>query len=213
MRNSQAVKDENRRRILQVAAPLLRDRGVQGVSVADVMQEAGMTHGGFYRHFADKDQLVAEALASSAEQRAHERQEAGLNELAAYAEAYLSPAHRERRAEGCMFAALGSEVVRGSDGTRHAMTEAMRNQVDAFSETAAGRNAQERRRAALASWSAMVGALTLSRLSDDPELADEILDATLKSILTRQVRKAPSTGSATVKASSPTSPKRPEPAR
>lgn len=205
MRNSQTVKDENRRRILYAAAPLLRERGVQGVSVADVMQEAGMTHGGFYRHFADKDQLVAEALASGAERQAHERQEAGLNELAAYAAVYLSPAHRERRAEGCTFAALGSEVVRSSDGTRHAMTEAMRNLVDALSETAAGRNAQERRRAALASWAAMVGALTLSRLSDDPELADEILDATLKSILARQGRKTPSTSSA-AEHSSPTSP-------
>lgn len=209
MRNSQAVKEENRRRILQAAAPLFRERGVQGVSVADVMQEAGMTHGGFYRHFADKDQLVAEALASSAEQRAHQRHETGLDQLAAYAEAYLSPEHRERRAEGCMFAALGSEIVRGSDGARHAMTEAMRKLVDALSETAAGRSAQERRRAALASWSAMVGALTLSRLSDDPELADEILDATLQSILTRQVRKAPPIGSAAAHASSPASPNSP----
>ncbi|WP_237182948.1 TetR/AcrR family transcriptional regulator [Roseomonas marmotae] len=208
MRNSQAMKDRNRRRILDAAAPLFRGRGVQGVSVADVMQAAGMTHGGFYRHFADKDDLVAEALVNSAAQRAEERQKAGLNDLAAYATAYLSPAHRERRAEGCMFAALGSEVVRGPDGGRHAMTEAMRNLVETLAETATGRNAQERRQAALASWSAMVGALTLSRLSDDAALADEILDATLKLIVTRLSRKVPPTGltAATTSSSAPAEP-------
>lgn len=213
MRNSQAEKDRNRRRILAAAAPLFRERGVHGVSVADVMQAAGMTHGGFYRHFADKDALVAEALASSAEDRANERQEAGLNDLAAYATAYLSPMHREQRAEGCMFAALGSEIVRGPVGGRHAMTEVMRKLIDTLSETAAGRNPQERRRAALASWSAMVGALTLSRLSDDPVLADELLDATLKLIVTRQSRKAPPDGSTAQEASSSTLAEPQEPPR
>jgi TetR/AcrR family transcriptional repressor of nem operon len=148
-----------------------------------------MTHGGFYRHFADKDALVAEALASSAEERASARRKAELNDLATYAAAYLSPEHRERRAEGCMFAALGSEIVRGPDGARHAMTEAMCNLIETHSETAAGRNVQERRRAALASWSAMVGALTLSRLSDDPALSEELLDAALNLIVTRLSRK------------------------
>lgn len=208
MRNSQAEKDRNRSRILAAAAPLFRERGVQGVSVADVMQAAGMTHGGFYRHFADKDALVAEALAISAEQRANERQKDGLDDLAAYAAAYLSPAHRERRAEGCMFAALGSEIVRGPDCSRHAMTEAMRKLIETLSESAAGRNPKERRRAALVSWSAMVGALTLSRLSDDPVLADELLDATLKLIVTRQSRKPPPDGSMLQEApsSTPTKP-------
>ncbi|CAM4159665.1 TetR/AcrR family transcriptional regulator [Bordetella muralis] len=189
MRNSQAVKDANRRRILEVAAPLFRERGVQGVSVADVMQAAGMTHGGFYRHFVDKDELVAEALATSSQQRADERKSAEQSDLATYAAAYLSAEHRERRREGCMFAALGSELVRGPDGGRQAMTEAMREQIKTLSETAAGRNAKERRRSALASWSTMVGALTLSRLSDDPELSDEILDAALNLIVTRLSQK------------------------
>jgi TetR/AcrR family transcriptional repressor of nem operon len=189
MRNSQAVKEMNRRRILDAAAPLFRERGVQGVSVADVMQAAGMTHGGFYRHFVDKDALVAEALATSARARVTERKSSGQNELAAYAKAYLSPAHRQQRAEGCMFAALGSELVRGPDGGRHAMTEAMRELIEMLSETAAGRNAQERRMSAVAGWAAMVGALTLSRLSDDPDLSDEILDAALKLIVTRLSQK------------------------
>jgi TetR/AcrR family transcriptional repressor of nem operon len=161
------------------------------VSVADVMQAAGMTHGGFYRHFADKDALLVEALATSAQQRADERKSAGQSDLATYATAYLSPEHRGQRGEGCMFAALGSELVRGSDEGRHAMTDAMRTLIETLSETAAGRNEKERRRSALASWSAMVGALTLSRLSDDPDLSDEILDATLKVIVARLSQKAP----------------------
>lgn len=176
MKNSQAKKQENRGLILEAAGRLFRERGIENVSVAEVMQAAGMTHGGFYRHFADKDDLVAETITHVL--GGGGRREPLPADLDGFVAAYLSPEHRDDPATGCIFAALGSETVRESARSRRLMTDSIRRQFDAFAQTAAGSNATERRRAAIGIRSALLGAMLLSRISDDPALAREILDET-----------------------------------
>ncbi|QRG05569.1 TetR/AcrR family transcriptional regulator [Xanthobacter dioxanivorans] len=185
MRRSRTEKDESRRQILAAAARLFRERGVDGVTVAEVMQAAKLTHGGFYRHFADKDDLVARAVASALEDgREGNAGSAGQN-LAAFAASYLTEKHRDNAGSGCVFASLGPELARGSAPARHVTTEAIQRTIEAFAPTAPGRNDAERREAAIGTWAAMVGALVLSRLSDDRAFAQEVLDAT-HAWLTRQ---------------------------
>lgn len=170
MRNSQAKKDENRQLILNAAGNLFRERGIDGVSVAEVMGAASMTHGGFYRHFSDKNELVAQTLASVLDSGA----EKGPTPIAAYAEDYLSMAHRADTAEGCVFAALGPEVVRGAAASRQVMTDTIRRQVDSFAQSLSGAEAT-RREVAIGSWATMIGAIVLARVADDDALAQEIL--------------------------------------
>ena len=166
---------ENRGRILDEAARLFRERGFDGVSVAEVMAAAGLTHGGFYGHFESKDALIAAALAYALDPtRAAGRGKS----MADYGATYLSAGHRDDHAGGCPFSALGSEAVRATPETRQVMTEAIERQIARFSATAPGTAPKARRRAAIAGWASMVGGLILARLADDPALSDEILKAT-----------------------------------
>jgi TetR/AcrR family transcriptional repressor of nem operon len=176
MKVSKEQVSENRRLILEAAARLFRERGFDGVTVADVMKAAGLTHGAFYGHFSSKEDLIAQAFAHVLSASPSSPT------LARYADAYLSPAHRDNHGGGCLFAALGSEAARGPDTLRHEMTESVRLQIERFSDTAPGKTKDAKRRAAIASWSAMVGALMLSRIVDDPALSDEILTHTRASL-------------------------------
>ncbi|WP_027136129.1 TetR/AcrR family transcriptional regulator [Geminicoccus roseus] len=164
---------ENRRRILEAASRLFRDKGVAAVTVAEVMKAAGLTHGGFYGHFQSKDELVAwtveHALAANL---------AGEVELAEFARSYLSPRHRDERAGGCATVALGPETIRQTPEARAAMTRGLRRQIERLARTAPGADEAARRQAAIGSWAAMVGALLLARISDDSDLAEEILGET-----------------------------------
>ena len=167
---------KHRAQILAAAGRLFRQRGFDGVSVAEIMKEAGLTHGAFYGYFPSKEALIAEAaaqaLAPAAKYMPAEQ----------FADTYLSPRHRDDRAGGCMFAGLGGEAVRGSDDLRRAMTDALRRQIDRFAAESKGRTEKERRRAAIATWSSMVGAVLLARLVDDDALSKEILAETRASL-------------------------------
>ena len=146
--------------------------------MAEVMQAAGLTHGGFYGHFKSKDDLIAQTLAHAllaGEDRQRSRAEV---DLARYAAGYLSPRHRDDLAGGCPTAGLGAETIRQSPEARAAMTAGLRRRIELLSEGAPGASAAEKRRAAIGSWAAMVGAVILARLSDDPRLSDEVLEQT-----------------------------------
>ena len=169
MRASREQVAENRRAILAAAGRLLRERGVEAVTVADVMRAAGLTHGGFYGYFTSKDDLVAKAIAETFAAAPPPR------DLASYIAAYLSPAHRDDRAGGCAAAALAAETVRSSGAARHEMTLSLRRQIETLTELSPGADAHERRRAAIGAWSTMVGAVILARVSDDAALSDEVL--------------------------------------
>ncbi len=172
---------ENRQRILDAAARMFRERGFEAVTVSEVMKAADLTHGGFYNHFKSKDDLIAKTFA-------HALLPAPTNDGSAepamvdYARAYLSGAHRDAPGSGCMLSALAAEGARCNDETRKVMGEATRAQIARFAATAPGTTAEARRRAAIARWSAMLGAVILARAIDDTALSDEILSATLEAV-------------------------------
>jgi TetR/AcrR family transcriptional repressor of nem operon len=179
MRVSREQFGENRQRILEVAARRFREKGVEGIGVDGIMDEAGLTHGGFYGHFASKadlaEQACAAAVGKSAEKweaMARARPETGLAEIA---RSYLSKRHRDNPGNGCAFAALGGEVARRSDAVRTTVTKGVQAQLGILERVAGGRSRSERREEAIATLSGMVGAMVLARLVDEPALSDEIL--------------------------------------
>lgn len=179
MKVSREQVQQHRERILAAASQLFRERGFDGVSVADVMKAAGLTHGGFYGHFDSKDALIGEALAYDSPGR---RKRTDALSVAEYADAYLGTHHRDNRGTGCPIAGVGSEAARASADVRAALTKVIRRQIDRFSAAAPGTTSALRRRAAIAAYSAMVGAVVLARIVDDEELSKEVLAATRKSV-------------------------------
>ena len=179
MKVSREQAAENRARVLVVAGKLFREKGFDGISVADIMKGAGLTHGGFYGHFASKDDLATEACTRALGGDDWAERVAGRPDpsLGAVVRGYLSPRHRDDLAHGCLFAALGSDAVRQPRAVRRAFTEAVRFRVDALLKLLPGRSADARRTRALATMAGLVGALVLSRAVDDPRLSDEILHA------------------------------------
>ena len=174
----------NREKILEVAGALFRERGFDGIGVAEIMERAGLTHGGFYGHFASKDDLAAEITArvlgrSGWMERLTGTQKPSFSDLVRQ---YLSPRHRDDPGRGCLFAALGSDVVRQPRSVRRAFTDGLRLRVDALARLAPGRSAAARRQKSLATMAGLVGALILSRAVDDPKFSDEILEAAATSI-------------------------------
>ena len=180
MGSSQADKAASHDRIVNIAAVRIRRDGINGVGVAELMQEAGLTHGAFYGYFPSKEALIAEAIGEAlppAPDKAKPRRPA-----ADYADGYLSVRHRDNRATSCLFSSLGTEAARGSADLRHSMTDAVRSRIDHLSVEAEGDTSAEKRRAAIAAWSAMVGAMVLARLVDDEKLSREILKQTRASL-------------------------------
>lgn len=176
---------ENRERILDVASTLFREKGFDGIGIADIMKAAGMTHGGFYRHFASKDDLIDQASQKALAHGASywertmgddENTNAALTRLL---QMYLSEAHRDASGRGCGIAALGADAARQNGAVRKTFAHGMELLVDKLTGLLPGRTRAVRRRKALASFSQMMGALVLSRAVDDPTLSREILSAAL----------------------------------
>jgi TetR/AcrR family transcriptional repressor of nem operon len=180
MKVSRKQVAEHRTRILAAAASLFRLRGFDEVTVAEVMKDAGLTHGAFYGHFPSKEVLIAEAIRHSLPQAPDEARPR--RPAADFADGYLSVRHRDNRATSCLFSSLGTEAARGSAELRHGMTEGVRCRIGHLSVEAEGEKPKEKRRAAIAAWSAMVGAMVLARLVDDEALSKEILSATRASL-------------------------------
>jgi TetR/AcrR family transcriptional regulator, transcriptional repressor for nem operon len=170
----------NREKVLEVAGTLFRERGFDGISVADIMKRAGLTHGGFYEQFASKDDLAAEATArvlgkEGWQERLTGKADPSFDDVV---RAYLSPRHRDDPGTGCLMSALGSDARRQSRAVRRAFTDGFRARMGGWLTLIPGRSQATRRRKALATMASLVGALTLSRAVDDPALSDEILKAT-----------------------------------
>lgn len=173
MKVSREQMAEHRVRILEAASRLFREKGFEAVTVAEVMKAAGLTHGGFYGHFASKDDLVAQALAYALKE--------SLGKTAdpcAFIDDYLSPKHRDNPSKGCPTAGLAAETRHESPAAQAAMTAGLRQQIDGLSRALSGEGDADRRREAIGSWAAMVGAVILARAVDDPALSDELLGET-----------------------------------
>lgn len=183
MGHSRANKEESHARIVQTAAARFREAGVDGVGVAELMKDAGLTHGGFYRHFASRDELVAEAVecALSDGGRAVEAvatSRASRPVVAArLVDAYLSTAHRDVLASSCAVTTLAGDVARGNERTRTAYTQQVNAYLDLLANLAAAEKSKEKRAKAIAALSSLVGAVSLSRAVNDEALSREILKA------------------------------------
>ncbi len=181
MRVSREQAAKNREHVVDTAARLFRERGYDGIGVADLMKEAGLTHGGFYANFASKEQLMAEACArafdGSIEWWETMIARDGDTALQTIIDAYLSPAHVKRPGLGCAVAALGADAARLAPPVRAAMTAGVKAQIEALAGLADGADAAHQRAQAIASYAAMIGALVLARVVDDASLSDEILAA------------------------------------
>ena len=170
----------NREKVLDVAGTLFRERGFDGIGVADIMKRAGLTHGGFYGQFASKDELAAEATArvlgkTGWPERLTGKADPSFGEAV---RAYLSPRHRDDPGAGCLLSAVGSDAARQPRAVRRAFTDGLRTRIGALMKLVQGRSQAARREKALATMAGLVGALILSRAVDDPALSDEILEAT-----------------------------------
>jgi TetR/AcrR family transcriptional repressor of nem operon len=173
MKVSREQMVENRQRILDVASRLFREKGFEAVSVVEVMKAAGLTHGGFYGHFDSKDDLIAHALAHAIDSRK------GVEvDLRVFLDEYLSARHRDNAADGCPIAGLAADTLRQTPEARSTVTDGVRAQIDWIFQKLPGLYDPDRRRRAIASCAAMVGATILARAATDPALSDEILKET-----------------------------------
>ena len=190
MRYRDNHKAETHARLVKLAGRMLCEKGPQNLAVAELMQRAGLTHGGFYAHFKSKDALLAEALASifAESDRTLRRVTAGLSPchaLARYIDVYVTPAHRDNRCGGCPIVALNSELPRQSRKFRAAFDAGTKLLVGRLANwiKAAGITGGEALAASVLS--AMAGAVAVSRAVSDKRLSDELMGAARAGIKAR----------------------------
>jgi TetR/AcrR family transcriptional repressor of nem operon len=174
LRKSNKEAAQTREAIVAAAADHIRRTGIAEASLADMMAAAGLTHGGFYRHFRNKEHLVAEALSAAGDKTAalisRTMSKAGVN---AAVDSYLSTSHRDAPTPICPLAALGSEVGRSGSETKAAATEVLEKLIATLAD---GRSGPEARGDAIVAFSTMIGAMTLARIVSGTPLSEEILD-------------------------------------
>jgi TetR/AcrR family transcriptional regulator, transcriptional repressor for nem operon len=180
MRKSKAETAKTRQRIVDVAAQAFRSNGVAATGVAEIMAAAGLTHGGFYRHFGSKDQLLAEACSAGLDSmvRSYRRaSESGRETFVKHLQGSLTPAYRDHREGGCPLVAMGSELARADDATRRGASRGFQDLVDEIAGWLPARPGREVRDEAIAVLTGMIGAVTMSRVVGDARLSARILRA------------------------------------
>ncbi len=174
MRKSNEEAAHTRELIVAAAADHIRRTGIAGASLSDVMAAAGLTHGGFYRHFRNKEHLLAEALSAAG---AHSNAAIGRNlakgGINAAVEAYLSKSHRDSPTPACPFAALGSEIARSGNEMKSAATEVLEKLLATLAE---GESGIDKRGDAIVKFSTMMGAVILARITSGTPLSKDILE-------------------------------------
>ena len=184
-RTGPSRKEATHERIVEVAARAIRRTGYGGAGVADIMKDAGLTHGGFYAHFASREAMLAEAAdragAEAVAEMARIAASAPPQEaLRAMMRAYLSQEHVEAAETGCPVAALGSEMPRQSPQVRRAATRRIREMIDLVARQSPQWGQPGAHERALVTVVTMVGALVLARAVDDPKLSGALREAALK---------------------------------
>ncbi|WP_407437174.1 TetR/AcrR family transcriptional regulator [Lelliottia sp.] len=168
MKVSKEQVRENRMRVVETASELFRERGYDGIGIAELMSEAGLTHGGFYKHFGSKADLLSEAMSCGFTQSAKKTE--GVNREK-FIEYYLSRQHRDDKGTGCVMSALGTDAARQSESIKETFAAGIERQL-AVLGTEKGSRAD-----LIDTIAHLVGALVLSRACpDNSALADEILD-------------------------------------
>ena len=177
MRYTKGHKQATRQRILEAAGRRFKQDGIDGAGVAAVMSDAGLTNGAFYAHFASKEDLVANVLADQlrAQRQNFDSQPPAREGLEAFIRAYLSPEHRDQRADGCPSAALLDEIARRPAATRQIFTDELLATADDIAARLDRTDADAARTDALTILGSMVGTLQLARALTDPKLSDQLL--------------------------------------
>lgn len=190
MRYSKEHKQETHARIVRKASVRLREKGAHGIGVADLMKEAGLTHGGFYAHFNSREALVIEAF-NYAMDRSTDRWRKLAEEtppekrFAAIVESYLTTLHRDDPGHGCAVPTLGPEIARESAKTRKAFASRLDEMIGMMADQVPELPRKAARQQAIAALSTMVGALVLSRVAGSGDFSDEILGVGREAALSR----------------------------
>ena len=191
---SKAQKAKTHERIVKLASKRFREVGLAGIGIAELMKEAGLTVGGFYKHFDSRDDLVAEAV-SSAFGGWKRRVEAAKSGGAPVSyekliDEYLNEAHRDNPGTGCAFSALAPEIARSDKRTRALTSEQVRNDIQLIATLLPGRDKRTARSRAILIFSALVGAMSIARAVSNEALSREILE-TVGELLKNSASKHP----------------------
>ena len=173
---SKSDKAETHTRIVSVAAKRFRELGLEGIGVADVMKEAGVTVGGFYKHFTSRDELVVEALATAFQDL--DRWEEHTDTLTKGLTTYLSEEHRDGPGTGCALGAFLGDMSRASRSAKAVYTARLKRTLAYSTGLVRADGNSDRRARAILTISAMLGAINLSRAVSDPNLSRDILQQT-----------------------------------
>ena len=184
-KNSSDRKEITHTRIVETAARAIRRSGYSGTGVADIMKEAGLTHGGFYAHFASRDVMLAEAASLAGAETIAITEQVFSNSpkeqrLWALMNVYLSSEHTANVEMGCSFAALGSEMHRQAPEVRAASTQRIKEMISLIEGQLSDQSQLNAHEDAIRMVSTMVGTLMLARAVDDPKLSDAFRQAALK---------------------------------
>jgi TetR/AcrR family transcriptional regulator, transcriptional repressor for nem operon len=176
---SKAQKARTHKRIVTIASKRFREKGLAGFGIAELMKEAGLTVGGFYKHFDSRDDLVAEAISSAFgdwQRRAEAAKSGGPPvSFAKLIDDYLNDAHRKSPGTGCAFSALAPEIARSDKRTRAVTSQQVQNDLESIIELLPGKDKRAARSRAILTFSALVGAMALARAVSDEALSREIL--------------------------------------
>jgi TetR/AcrR family transcriptional repressor of nem operon len=190
MRYSREHKLETHARIVKKASVRLREKGAHGIGVADLMKDAGLTHGGFYAHFDSREALVIEAF-THAMDRSTERwrklteQTPPEKRLATIVNSYLTPLHRDDPGHGCAVPALGAEIARESAKTRRVFAGRLEQMIDMLAAQIPDVPRKAARKQAMAALATMMGTLVMARIAGSGDFSDEILGAGREALLGR----------------------------
>jgi TetR/AcrR family transcriptional repressor of nem operon len=193
MRYSREHKQGTHARIVRKASVRLREKGAHGIGVADLMKEAGLTHGGFYAHFDSREALVIEAFnyamdRSTDRWRKMAEQTSPEKRFAAIVESYLTTIHRDDPGHGCAVPTLGPEIAREGPKARRAFAAKLDEMIEMMADQVPELPRKVARAQAIAALSTMAGALVLSRVAGTGEFSDEILGAGREAVLSRTGR-------------------------
>jgi TetR/AcrR family transcriptional regulator, transcriptional repressor for nem operon len=182
MRMSRQATAESKARIVGAAAKMVRERGIDATSVAEVMHAAGMTNGGFYRHFAAKDEMIAVAIDAAFDDIAERfdrrlRRQGATAAVDAYVDEYLSDRHLEHPGHGCPVAAVGTDAGRGNGTFAAQFVTGAEKLIGRLSGAGGADNAVPERAKAIRRLATLVGAVVMARAIGRGELRDEIVAA------------------------------------
>jgi len=190
MRYSKEHKQETHARIVRKASVRLREKGAHGIGVADLMKEAGLTHGGFYAHFDSREALLIEAFAYAMDRSMDNwRKTAELTtpekRLETIVDSYLTTQHRDDPGRGCAVPTLGPEMARESPKTRKAFAAKLDQMIDMIADAIPETSRKAARRQAASALATMMGTLVLSRIAGTGEFSEDILAAGRDAVLAR----------------------------